>query len=377
MVEKENKMQPEKLYTITSSPHKQKKNSIPMIMWTVALCLLPACGVGIYAHGWKALWVTLISVVTAVVTECLCQKIRGIKITVRDGSAVVTGLLFAYVISCENYWYVVVVGSAFSIAVAKHAFGGLGLNIWNPALAGRAFVLASYGLIMTAVWPVSEHIVTVSGKALQATTTGATPLRSIRKAVKQSRDWARSKNMKKGAEILGKTPQETWQKIKEKRTTSYLDLSVGTVSGCIGETSALVLLLGGIILLWRGIIKWYLPFSILASTALFAWIFPVHVGWLNGGSSGIGWVWFSGDPLFHILSGGCMIGAIYMATDMVTSPMTAKGQIIFGIGIGFLTMMIRLYGGYPEGVSYSILILNTAVPLIDRYTKPKVFGARN
>ena len=367
----------ERLYRIAPSPHLRKKIDIPQIMWTVALCLLPVGAVGVYAHGWKALLVIVISVVTAVATEYICQKLRGVKVTIRDGSAVVTGLLFAYVISAENYWYVVVIGSCFSIAIAKHAFGGLGLNIWNPALAGRAFVLASFGLIMTAVWPVSQDIPTVSGHQLP--TSGATPLRCLKTQAKRSESMVTRNAGKEQLATLGKTAAETWQKIKQRNTTSYLDLFVGTVSGSIGETSALFLLLGGIVLVWRGIVKWYLPITIIATTALFAWVLPVKVGWYDPatGKSGVDLVWLAGDPLFHVLAGGCLIGAIFMATDMVTSPMTAGGQIIFGIAIGFLTVLIRLYGGYPEGVSYAILIMNTAVPLIDRYTKPKVFGARN
>ena len=367
----------ERLYRIAPSPHLRKTTDIPQIMWTVALCLLPVGAVGVYAHGWKALLVIVISVVTAVVTEYLCQKLRGVKVTIHDGSAVVTGLLFAYVISAENYWYVVVIGSAFSIAIAKHAFGGLGLNIWNPALAGRAFVLASFGLIMTAVWPISQEIPTASGQPLP--TTGATPLRCLKSEVKRSVNLVTRSSDRKQLETLGRSAAQTWQKIKEQNTTSYLDLFVGTVSGSVGETSALFLLLGGVVLVWRGIVKWYLPITIIATTAIFAWILPVNVGWYDPatGKSGVALVWFAGDPLFHVLAGGCLIGAIFMATDMVTSPLTASGQIIFGIAIGFLTMLIRLYGGYPEGVSYAILIMNTAVPLIDRYTKPKVFGARN
>lgn len=364
----------EKLYSVTSSPHIHKKISIPAIMWTVVLCLLPAGAMGVYVQGLKALWVILISVATAVATEFLCQKIRGVKVTLYDGSAVLTGLLFAYVISCENYWYVVVFGSCFSIAVAKHAFGGLGLNIWNPALAGRAFVMASFGLIMTSAWPIVSPCCCENKDAqltCEQVATSATPLQNIRKTIQASRE------IDKDSNILGKTPQETWKNIKQKQTP-YCALFLGKTSGCIGETSALLLLLGGLILIWRKIVKWQLPLTILLTTAFCAWMFPVHVGFYNPetGAKGLGFVWFAGDPLFHLLSGGCLLGALFMATDMVTSPITVRGQIIFGIGIGILTMIIRLYGGYPEGVSYAILLMNTAVPLIDRYTKPKVFGAR-
>ncbi len=371
------------LYKMSCSPHIHKKVSIPIIMWTVAIALIPAGIMGIYAHGIRSLWITLLSVATAVATECFCQKLRGVKITISDGSAVVTGLLFAYIISCTTYWYVVVFGSAFSIAIAKHAFGGLGFNIWNPALAGRAFVLASFGLVMTSLWPISADIPTISGQPLP--TSGATPLQCIKKSVKMTVSLVSENKANLPVQgkddprkFLGRNSQETWENIKHSETTSYWDLFIGTRSGCLGETSAVLLLLGGIVLIWKGFVKWYLPFTILATVAILAWVLPIKTGWYDPitGNSGINWVWFAGDPLFHLLAGGCIIGAFFMATDMVTSPMTASGQIIFGLGIGILTMVIRLYGGYPEGVSYSILIMNTAVPLIDRYTKPKVFGAK-
>jgi electron transport complex protein RnfD len=372
----ENQESSQTVYRVSAAPHIHKKNDIPLIMWTVVICLLPAGAVGIYAHGLKALWVILLSVFTAVATEYTCQKMRGVKVTIHDGSAVVTGLLFAYVSSCENYWYVVVIGSIFSIAIVKQAFGGLGLNIWNPALAARAFVLSAFSVVMTAAWPPSESITTISGQKLPIS--GATPLRCIKDTTKKAKEMI-GKAPKEELATLGKTSQETWQNIKKQHTTHYLDLFAGTVSGSIGETSALLLLLGGIVLIWRDIVKWYLPFSILATTALLAWMLPVKVGWYDPatGKSGVDLVWFAGDPLFHILAGGCVLGAFFMATDMVTSPMTGKGQIIFGICIGILTMIIRLYGGYPEGVSYAILLMNTLVPIIDRYTKPKVFGAKS
>lgn len=367
------------LYQISCSPHIHKKISIPIIMWTVAITLIPAGLVGIYAHGIQALWVILISVATCIVAEAICQKLRNIPITISDGSAVVTGLLFAYVITCETSWYVVIFGAIFAIAIAKHAFGGLGFNIWNPALAGRAFVMASFMFMMTALWPASGQIPTVSNTSLP--TSGATPLKCFKASIHQSINMVSEKKFPtpEAPNILGKTAEETWQNIKNRETTHYLDLFVGTRSGCLGETSALFLLLGGIILIIRGYVKWYLPVSILATIALLAFILPVRVGFYDPttGKSGIDLVWFAGDPLFHILAGGCMIGALYMATDMVTSPLTAKGQIIFGIAIGMLTMIIRLYGGYPEGMSYAILIMNTLVPIIDRYTQPRVFGIKN
>lgn len=367
------------LYKVSCSPHVHKKISIPVIMWTVAITLIPAGLVGIYAHGIKALWVILISVVTSVFTEYLCQKLRKVPITICDGSAVVTGLLFAYVITAETSWYVTIFGAFFAIAIAKHAFGGLGLNIWNPALAGRAFVMTSFMFMMTALWPLSKDIPTISEQPLP--TTSATPLKCIKAGIQQSKRMALEQNFPKDGTpiLLGKTAQETWQNIRVRDTTNYLDLFVGTRSGCLGETSALFLLLGGLVLMIRGYIKWYLPFSILATVALLAWALPIQVGYYDPttGKSGLDLVWFAGDPLFHILAGGCIIGAFYMATDMVTSPLTAKGQIIFGICIGILTMIIRQYGGYPEGVSYAILIMNTLVPIIDRYTKPRVFGAKS
>ncbi len=293
-------------------------------MQAVGLALLPAAVAAVYFFGWYALAVMLVSTVTAVLVEWLCVKAAG-RTFVMDGSAALTGLLLAMVIPPHVPLWIPVLGAAFAIAIGKQIFGGLGHNPLNPALLGRAFLMAAYvGLMTTWRWPVGS-LSWAAGKVDAVAT--ATPLYLF----------------KSGALAKLGLAIPNWQ------------LFLGNRAGSLGETSAVALLLGGLFLIALKVIDWRIPLAYLGSVALMA---PL----------------FGQDPVFQLLTGGLMIGAFFMATDYVTSPLTKKGRIIFGLGCGFLTMLIRRYGGYPEGVCYAILIMNAVVPLLDRGTMPKRFG---
>jgi electron transport complex protein RnfD len=243
-----------------------------------------------------------------------------------------------------------VVGSVFAIAIVKELFGGLGYNILNPALAARAFLLASWPVQMTANTSfLPPKTGTVSGIAA---ITSATPLNLLKQSAK----------IIAHPELYDPTQLQQAQDAIARLSSSYTNLLVGNVGGCLGETSVIALLIGALIMFYRHVIDWRIPFTYIGTVAVLAWIF--------GGTEGL----FTGNWIFHILSGGLMLGAFYMATDMVTSPITARGQYIFAVGVGMITVAIRIWGGYPEGVSYAILLMNLAVPLIDRYTVPRVFG---
>jgi len=312
---------------VSASPHLHKKEeSVAKIMWLVALSLLPAGAAGVFIFGLSALWVIILGVVSAVITELILQLLTKNKITILDGSAVITGLLLVYNLPPKVPFWLPIIGSVFAIAIGKQVFGGLGQNIFNPALAGRVFLMASWPKYMTAFTQPLPAGVGLSYDAV----TQATPLAILKEA-----------------------------KVLEQ--LSYWDLFLGKRAGCIGEVCILALLLGAIFLLAKGYISWHIPVSYIATVGIFTYIF---------GPKGL----FSGDWLFHILSGGLILGAFFMATDYVTSPLTRKGHLVFGVGCGLLTAVIRLWGGYPEGVSYAILMMNAAAPLIDRYTKTRVYG---
>ncbi|MBN2355779.1 RnfABCDGE type electron transport complex subunit D [candidate division KSB1 bacterium] len=336
-------------YYISSSPHIYTRESIAKIMFSVNLSLLPAAGYAVYLFGLRALWIMLLSIFTCVVTEAVIQRLRKKKVTVDDGSAILTGLLLAFNVSAQVPLLLPVIGSFFAIAVGKQVFGGLGFNPMNPALLGRAFLVASWPTHMTVFSGAPPRGGTVSGIDV---ITQATPLNVF----KQSKD------------ILAHAGDYPADKVTEAQQAigqlydSLDKLFMGQIGGCIGETSVLFLLIGAAFLLYKGYITWEIPVSYIGSVAVLAWVF--------GGSEGL----FSGNILFHVLSGGLILGAFYMATDMVTSPITSKGQLIFGVGCGIITVLIRVIGGYPEGVSYSILLMNLMVPIIDRSTRPRVFG---
>ena len=342
---------PKKL-VVGPAPHIATEDSIPRIMWSVVIALVPALIVVFLNFGWYAIAVVLSSTLAAVITEALIQRLRGVPVTVSDGSAVVTGVLLAMTLPPNVPIYVPAVGSIFAIAIAKHAFGGLGFNIWNPALAGRAFLLAAYSsdIVMTK-WPMLRTVAVGNILGPDALTM-ATP-----------------------CAVLKHAPTTFFSHY------SLTELFWGMIPGSLGETSAFALIAGGIFLIVKKYVNWRLPLAYILSVAVFVLILPIPDG--HGGSVGIWNVAFWDNvPFFfklaiaNILSGGLMLGAFFMATDMVTSPLTSKGQVIFGIGCGALVAVIRLYGGYPEGVCYSILIMNTAVWLIDRLTVPRFFGVK-
>ncbi len=323
-------------WAVSVSPHIRMGTTTSGIMWTVSATLLPVLLFSIYNFGLRALFITLASVISCVVVEAICQKALGRKVSVSDGSAVLTGILLSYVISPGVPWWLPAVGAVVAIFINKELMGGLGFNVWNPALVGRAVMMASFPVYMTATWikPVDWS------KGVDAVST-ATPLYMLK-------HYGWDATVKQFGDIGSFGPD-------------LLRFFVGQHPGCIGETSAALILLGGIILIARGIITWHTPVSCLATVGILAWIF--------GGPS-----WFSGQPIAHVLSGGLMLGAFYMATDYVTSPTLPAGRIVFGIGVGALTILIRLKGGYPEGVCYAILLMNCLTPTIEELFKPTRFA---
>jgi len=340
----------EKNFLVSASPHITHKDTIPRIMYGVVISLIPAIAGSIYFFGVRAVWVLLFSILSAVTVEATLQFLMKKPITVKDGSAIVTGILLGFNLPAEVPWWIPVIGSAFAIVVGKIPFGGLGYNPMNPALLGRAFLLASWPTRMT-IFKTAPNGGTLSG--IDAITT-ATPLNVF----KSAKDIIASQA---DPSVLTEKVTQATNAI-DQLYDSYANLFWGKVGGCIGETSAFLLLIGAVYLIYKRYIGLRIPLSYIGTVALLCWIF--------GGAEGL----FTGDPLFHVLAGGLILGAFFMATDMVTSPVTSKGRIYFGIGCGVLTVVIRLVGGYPEGVSYSILLMNLAVPLLDRYTKPKTFG---
>ncbi|MBI4964799.1 MAG: RnfABCDGE type electron transport complex subunit D [Desulfomonile tiedjei] len=330
-------------WAVSVSPHIRMGKTTSGIMWTVSASLIPVMLLSIYNFGLRGLIITLISVISCVVVEAICQKAMGRPIAVADGSAVLTGILMAFVIPPGVPYWLPAVGAVAAIFINKELMGGLGFNVWNPALVGRAFLMAAFPVAMTAAWVPSVDWsksalnVYLAPGALDAVST-ATPLYIL-------------KHYGLGA-------------LTEKfggLTTIYRDFFVGLRPGCIGETSSGLILLGGLFLMVRGIITWHIPVSTIGTVALLTWIF--------GGES-----WFTGQPLVAVLSGGLMLGAFYMCTDYVTSPTMKSGQIVFGMGVGLLTVLIRLKGGYPEGVAYAILLMNCLTPALDEWFQPKRFA---
>lgn len=306
----------ESMLTISSSPHIRSNETVKGIMRDVIIALMPAVIAGIYFFKFRAALVMITAIASAVLSEWLWQKITGREVTINDLSAVVTGILIAFNVPVSIPLWMVAVGSAFAIIIVKQLFGGIGENIVNPALAARAFLLAS--------WPTSMTTWTIDGM------TSATPLAIL-----------------KGGQ--GSLP-------------SLMNIFLGHVGGCIGETSALALLIGFAYLLYRRVISYHIPVFYIGTV----FVLTSVIG-RNG--------FMTGNAIYEIFAGGLMLGAIFMATDYTTCPMTKKGQVIFAIGCGVLTSVIRIFSGsYPEGVSYSILIMNLVVPLIDKYVIPTKFG---
>jgi electron transport complex protein RnfD len=307
------------LLVVTSAPHVHSPDNVPTAMRDVLIALTPALLAALYFFRLPALLVILACVISAYVAEIVCLKIMKKESPTKESSALITGLLLAFCLPPALPVWMAIVGTLFAMVVAKHLFGGLGQNIFNPALIGSAFLLASFPVAMT-TW--SSPIDGLST---------ASPLGAMKEA--------------SGA-IL----------------PTVSELFFGTVSGSIGETSALALLIGGAYLLYRKQIDWRIPASFLGTVFLLTALIGI--------SQGEG-LWY---PLYHLCAGGLLLGAFFMATDWVTSPITKKGRLLFGLGCGLLVVLIRLKGGYPDGVAYSILLMNVITPLLDRYTRARVFG---
>ena len=315
---------------VAPAPHVQSAQSTVSIMRDVIVALMPALVVSTVVFGMDVLRVVALSVAACVAFEYLIQRflVRG-PLTVSNGSAAVTGVLLAFNLPASIPWWIVVIGAFVAIAIGKMTFGGLGKNPFNPALVGRVFLLIAYPVQMTSFpMPVNGAFDALSG---------ATPLAAVKHGA--------------AADVVG-----------------VQELLLGNMPGSLGEVAALALLAGFAYLLWRRVIRWHVPVTVLATMAVFAFVYALGKG-MTGAA-----LWQL--PLFHVLAGGAILGAVFMATDYSTSPMTVRGGVIFAAGIGVITMLIRLWGAYPEGMSFAILIMNACVPLINKYVKPKRFGVK-
>lgn len=315
----------------TSSPHIREKTNTTTIMRDVIIALLPALAIAVWNWGVRPLILAAVSVVACVGFEWLYRTVTKKPQTIGDLSAVVTGMLLAFVCPVYLPYWMVVVGAFFAIVVAKQLYGGIGKNFANPALIGRAALLGCYASAMT-TWAAPMTSAPVFGSTVDAAT-AATPL-----AIMKSGSFA-----------------------DLTATYSVADMFIGRVGGSVGEVSAMMLLIGGVYLVARKVINWHTPVAYIATVAIITFICP-------RGNDPLQWM------LYNVLGGGLMLGAIFMATDYATSPVTKKGQLIFGVGCGLLTVMIRYFGSYPEGVCYSILVMNCTTWLIDKYVKPQRFG---
>ncbi|OPZ23826.1 MAG: Electron transport complex protein RnfD [Lentisphaerae bacterium ADurb.BinA184] len=320
---------------VSSSPHIHDAKDVRGIMLAVVVALVPGCAAGVWFFGPRALLVLAVCAATCVGFEAVLCRLLGRPATIGDLSALVTGLLLGMNLSAGTPWWVCVIGSVIAIGLGKQVYGGLGYNLFNPALVGRVALLLAFPKILTTwVPPVTGWWAGRVPEALAADgLTSATPLGL----------W------KNSGTLL-------------TQGGDYVQLLVGNRPGCLGETSAIALVLGGLYLIWKGHIRWQVPVAFIGTVALFTGI--VYAGHRGTAPT----------PLFHVLSGGLLLGAIFMATDMVTTPMGKLGGVLFGVGCGLVTCVIRCYGGYPEGVSFSILLMNALTPLIDRLTARRPFG---
>jgi len=333
---------------LRSSPHALGSEQVPHVMWTVVLSLAPAMLAACWFFGLRALLVIVGATIGCVVFEYVLLRLRidarkAMSMSL-DGSAVVTGVLLALNLPATSPWWLVLIGALVAMLLGKHLFGGLGQNIFNPALVARVFLLLAFPAEMTTwLYPRSGaqfmDLPSLAADNLDAVT-GATPLGMIKSDGLQAfLDWMAQSG------------------------TSLWSMLIGNTGGSLGETSALLLLIGAGLLFWRGYISWHVPVTYVVTVFVLTGIM-----WLVNPN-------YYANPILHVLSAGLILGAFFMATDMVTSPVSAKGMIIFGIGCGLITALIRLFGSFPEGVSFAILIMNGLTPLIDRYTKPRKFGA--
>lgn len=324
------------LLTISPSPHDQTGETVGRLMYGVVLALVPAFLVSVLFFGAGAIIVTGTSVLSCIAFEYLIQRfLLKQKPGISDGSAMVTGILLAFCLPTNLPVWIVVIGSLVAIGVGKMSFGGLGNNPFNPALVGRVFLFVSFPVHLSS-WP--EPV--INRFAYLDATTGATPLSIMQNSLKAGDGMDT---------IMSKIPE-------------YTEMLLGKMGGSAGEIAAVALLMGLAYLLARRIISWHIPVSILLTVAVFTGLL-----WITDPDS-------NADPLFHLLSGGLILGAVFMATDYVTSPMNKRGMIIYGIGIGIITVVIRVFGSYPEGVQFAILIMNAFTPLINKYDKPRRFG---
>jgi len=354
---------------IESSPQIKQFDSTSTVMWAVSLCLLPAGAWGVWVFGLRVLGVLFASIMAAVLAEAAMAFLlkKSILNTIKDGSAILTGILIGFNMPPSIPFYIPAVASVFAIIVVKWTFGGLGGNFMNPALAGRVFVFFSWTGPMTR-WTMPKTLTAVDA------ITNATPLGYLKSGLLEY-----TGSVKGPADFLVETGYPhtgldsvvtSWLNTNMGFNLSdgYIDMFLGNIPGSLGEVSVALLLLGSIYLFIRKIITWEIPVSYILSFGILIWIF--------GGTRYSGGSYFSGDVLFHLFTGGIILGAFYMATDMVTSPLNRIGMLIYGIGIGFLTFLIRIYGSFPEGVSLAIILMNIFVPMIDQYTKSSRFGVQ-
>ena len=315
--------------TISLSPHIHSGGSINRCMWNVVIAMMPALA-ALWTFGLPALWVTLVSVTSCLLAEWVITKYMFHRpSTLANGSALITGILLAFNLPSILPWWMVVIGAIVAIGIGKMSFGGLGCNIWNPALVGRVFLLLSFPAAMT-TWPsgVESGYDAATGASQQAdASSGATLLTHLNNGETSFADY------------------------------NFLDMAIGQMNGSLGEVGGLAILIGLLYLLITKTITWHIPVSVIASAAFFSWV-------------------LGGNPVLDIFAGGLLLGAVFMATDYVTSPMTHKGQLVFGFMIGCITIIIRRFGAYPEGMSFAILLMNSFVPLINRYCKPAIFGEK-
>ena len=339
-VEEAGKASPPKFF-VSVSPHFKNTDTVSKIMWTVVACLLPPLILSVFIFGFQTLIIALVSVASCVGTEYVANRaLNRPTDTIRDGSAVITGLLMAYTIPPGVPYWMPILGGVMAIYITKVLMGGIGYNIFNPALIGRAFLVATYPVAMTSAWlsPIRDaSVFKYMGAGVDAVST-ATPLYVLKHY-----------GLAEVIERFGSL------------SVIYKDFFLGWRPGCIGESSAFLVLLGGLYLIYKKYVSWHIPVSVIVTVGFLTWVF--------GGET-----MFTGKPILAILSGGVILGAFYMATDYVTSPTQPMGKLIFGFGIGALTVLIRLKGGYPEGVCYAILLMNAVAPALDNWFKPKRFA---
>ncbi|MGB5700470.1 RnfABCDGE type electron transport complex subunit D [Muriicola sp.] len=323
---------------VSASPHVHSDRTSQKLMYDVVIALIPVFLVSLYVFGINALIATLVAVISCVLFEYLIQRhLLKTNVTITDGSALITGILLAFNLPAGIPVWMIVAGSLVAIGIAKLSFGGLGFNIFNPALVGRVFLLVSFPVEMT-LWPSAVE----NNTTLVDAVTGATTLGLIKEGLQ-----------------FGET-----MTVISTQIPSTSDMFLGITAGSIGEISAIALIVGGGFLLIRKVISWHIPITVLATIAVMTGVF-----WVINPE-------IYANPLIHVLSGGAVLGAFFMATDLVTSPVTKKGMVVFAIGIGIITVVIRLWGSYPEGISFAILIMNAFVPLINSYFKPRRFGSK-